>query len=123
MNVSYQYSFLCKLVLMTFFYMPIFPLGPIITLVGVVLNYFIEKYKMLSIYRRPEKLNEQITYFYIDYFVMAFILLGQLEIIFFFGKLHSSKFFELFNLIFYGVLLLVPYNYFIRKYDISASNS
>ena len=122
MNVSYQYSFLCKLVLMTFFYMPIFPLGPIITLVGVVLNYFIEKYKMLSIYRRPEKLNEQITYFYIDYFVMAFIA-WSIGNFLFFPNSHSNHFFQLFNLIFYSIILFVPYNYFIRKYDISNSNA
>ncbi len=122
MNISYQYSFLSKSILMTFFYMPIFPLGPVITLIGVILNYFIEKFKMLNIYKRPEKLNEQITYFYIDYFVMGFIAWSIGNYIFF-GKTHSNHFYELFNLIFYAVIIFVPYNYFIRKFDISNSKA
>ena len=122
MGVSTQYSNLSKQVLMTFFYMPIFPLGPVITLIGVILNYFIEKFKMLNIYKRPEKLNEQITYFYIDYFVMGFIAWSIGNYIFF-GKTHSNHFYELFNLIFYAVIIFVPYNYFIRKFDISNSKA
>ena len=72
MQISNQYSNLAKIILMTFFYVPIFPIGPIIAFIGVVLNYFVEKYKCLFIYKRPEKLNEEITFFYVDFFVMAF---------------------------------------------------
>ena len=83
MGVSSQYSNLSKQVLMTFFYMPIFPLGPGITLVGVILNYFIEKFKCIRIYKRPEKLNEQIAFFYIDYFVLCFFFWAIGNYIFF----------------------------------------
>jgi hypothetical protein len=41
----------------------------------------------------------------------------------FFGKTHSNHFYELFNLIFYAVIIFVPYNYFIRKFDISNSKA
>ena len=122
MRVSTQYSLLSKQIIMTFFYMPIFPLGAFITLIGVILNYIIEKFKCFYIYKRPEKLNEKITFFYIDYFVMGFFAMAVGNYIFF-GKLHSSKLFELFNLIFYGVLLVIPYATFIRKYDISQAYS
>ena len=122
MGVSTQYSLLSKQIIMTFFYMPIFPLGPCITLVGVILNYLIEKFKCFQIYKRPEKLNEKITFFYIDYFGMAFFA-WAVGNYFFYGKLHSSKIFELFNLIFYGALLIIPYATFIRKYDISGAYS
>ena len=122
MGVSTQYSNLSKQVLMTFFYMPIFPLGPAITLVGVILNYFIEKFKCIRIYKRPEKLNEKIAFFYIDYFVMAFFAWSIGNYIFF-SKQHSSKFFELFNIIFYGILLIIPYNTFLRDWDVSNAYS
>ena len=122
MGVSSQYSNLSKQVLMTFFYMPIFPLGPAITLIGVILNYVIEKFKCVYIYKRPEKLNEKIAFFYIDYFVMAFFAWAVGNYIFL-SKQHSSHFFELFNLIFYGVLLIVPYNTFLRNWDISNAYS
>ena len=122
MNISFQYSFLSNLILMTFFYMPIFPLGPVITLIGVILNYFVEKFKILKIYKKPEKLNEEITYFYIDFFIITFIVWAIGNYLFFSGS-HSSHFFEIFNLIFYLFVLCVPYTYLIRKFDFSSSNS
>ena len=122
MGVSSQYSNLSKQVLMTFFYMPIFPLGPGITLVGVILNYFIEKFKCIRIYKRPEKLNEQIAFFYIDYFVLCFFFWAIGNYIFF-AEQFSNKFFELFNIIFYGVLIIIPYNTFLRDWDVSGGYS
>ena len=117
MQISNQYSNLAKIILMTFFYVPIFPIGPIIAFIGVVLNYFVEKYKCLFIYKRPEKLNEEITFFYVDFFVMAFFAWAVGNYIFFAGT-HSSNFYELFIIIFYGVLIIIPYNGFIRNLDI-----
>ena len=122
MRVYIQYSHLSAQIIMTFFYMPLFPLGPFITLIGIILNYLIEKLKCFQIYKRPEKLNEKIAFFYIDYFEIT-LFAWSIGNYIFYGKLHSSKLFELFNLFFYGFLLIIPYATFIRKYDISGAYS
>ncbi len=122
MEVGVQYSNLFKQILMTAFYLPLVPSGPIITLIGVILNYFIEKFKCLKVYRKPFRLNEKIAFFYIDYFV-AVIFVGAIGNILFLSEIHSYNFYEYFTLIFYGILILIPYNIFIRKFDISGINS
>ena len=99
MEVSAQYSNLYKQILMTFFYLPLVPSGPIITLFGVILNYFIEKFKCLKVYKKPFKLNEKIAFFYIDYFVVV-IFIGAIGNYIFLSNTNSNNFYEVFTLIF-----------------------
>ena len=44
MDISYKYSYLAKTLLMTFLYIPIFPLGIVISLLGFIFGYFLEKF-------------------------------------------------------------------------------
>ena len=121
MEVSLQYSNLYKQILITF-YLPLVPSGLIITLIGIILNYLIEKFTYLNVYKKPFKLNEKIAFFILIILVLLF-LLKQLEIIFFLNKIHSTNFFEIFILFFYEILIFIPYNIFIRKFDISDAYS
>ena len=82
MEVSLQYNNLYKQILITF-YLPLVPSGLIITLIGIILNYLIEKFTYLNVYKKPFKLNEKIAFFILIILVLLF-LLKQLEIIFFF---------------------------------------
>ena len=90
MEVSLQYSNLYKQILITF-YLPLVPSGLIITLIGIILNYLIEKFTYLNVYKKPFKLNEKIAFFILIILVLLFLLM-QLEIIFFLNKIHSSNF-------------------------------
>ena len=87
MEVSLQYNNLYKQILITF-YLPLVPSGLIITLIGIILNYLIEKFTYLNVYKKPFKLNEKIAFFILIILVLLF-LLKQLEIIFFLNKIHS----------------------------------
>ena len=49
MEVSLQYSNLYKQILITF-YLPLVSSGLIITLIGIILNYLIEKFTYLNVY-------------------------------------------------------------------------
>ena len=90
MEVSLQYNNLYKQILITF-YLPLVPSGLIITLIGIILNYLIEKFTYLNVYKKPFKLNEKIAFFILIILVLLFLLM-QLEIIFFLNKIHSSNF-------------------------------
>ena len=64
MNISFKYSYIKKTLLMTFFYASIFPLGILISLLGFIFCFFIEKYNLAYLYNKPVKLNEKLCLFY-----------------------------------------------------------
>ena len=108
MNVSAKYSYIAKTILMSFFYIPIFPLGMPISLLGFILGYWLEKYNFSNMYKTPEMLNRQITEFFTSYFVLVFFVYGIGDYVF----LHSSyetRLWSLVNIILFGILIIFPY--------------
>ena len=72
MNVAARYSYIAKTLLMTFLFIPIFPLGLGISLLGFIFAYWIEKYNFANMYKNPEKLDKQIAEYYSNYFILIF---------------------------------------------------
>ena len=114
MAVSMQYSYLVQQFCMAFFYTPLFPLGVVLVIIGVILDYFVEKLKIIYVYKRPEMITEKICFFYLDYFTLSLFCFGLGNYVFF-SPTHSNRTYELFNCIFFICVLLFPYNYIIRK--------
>ena len=73
MDISHKYSYITSTILITFLYIPLFPLGSIISFVGLIFGYFFEKLNFSCQYKRPEMLNQKICEFYLNYF-RVFIL-------------------------------------------------
>ena len=109
MNVSAKYSYIAKTILMSFFYIPIFPLGLIISLLGFILGYWLEKYNFANMYKMPEMLNRQIAEFYTNYFVLTFFVYGIGDWVFL-HDCYKSKTWSLVNIILFGVLIIFPYH-------------
>ena len=76
MNIAAKYSYLVKTVLMCFFFASVFPLGFGISLIGLIFAYWLEKFNFSKMYKKPEKLGEQIAEYYITYFFMIFYAYG-----------------------------------------------
>ncbi len=114
MRVSMQYSYLVQQFCMAFFYAALFPFGVVLVVIGVILDYFIEKFKIIYIYKKPEMINETICIFYIDYFIFSLFFFGLGNYVFF-SPTHSNRTYEFFNCIFFICILLFPYNYILRK--------
>ena len=76
MNVAVKYSYLIKTLLMSFIFAPIFPLGFCISLAGFIFAYWLEKFNFSKMYKKPEKLDKQITEYYISYFIIVFLAYG-----------------------------------------------
>jgi hypothetical protein len=74
MDLAYKYSYLVKTIAMCYFFLPIFPLGFIISFVGFIFGYFIEKFNFTHLYKRPEMLDEIITKEYSEYFVIILFI-------------------------------------------------
>ena len=109
MNVSAKYSYFAKTILMSFFYIPIFPLGIIISFCGFMLAYWLEKYNFAHMYKTPEMLNRQISEFYANYFVLSFFVYGIGDYVFL-NNAYDSNTWSLVNIIFFGVLIIFPYH-------------
>jgi len=108
MNIAMKYSYLFKTVLMTMFFLPIFPIGVPISLLGLILAYFLEKYNFTHHYKRPEMLNQKLGKFYFNFFICIFLSYCFGNYIFsWLAKLDDS--WSIISLIFFGVLSVIPY--------------
>ena len=109
MGVAYKYSYISKSILMTFFYLPIFPLGILFTLLGFIFGYFLEKFNFSKLYKKPEMLNGKISEFYSNYFILNFFMLCIGNYIFL-KEVYKFNLWSISILIIFGVLLIIPYN-------------
>jgi hypothetical protein len=112
MNVSYKYAYLAKTAAMTFFYLPIFPMGFIISFLGFILGYLLELYNFTHLYKRPEMLDESISKAFADNFIII-LFIGGIGDLFFFYEIFPSKAMSLVNFIVFLVLVFVPYTKFL----------
>ena len=94
---------------MSFLYVPIFPLGLGISLLGFILGYWLEKYNFANMYKKPEMLNRQIVEFYSNYFVLIFFVYGIGDYVFLHDA-YEKKTWSLVNIIVFGVLIIFPYH-------------
>ena len=108
MEISYKYSHIIKTLMMTFFYIPIFPFGAFISFVGLIFGYFLELYNFTHIYKKPEMINEKLCKFYIDYFVINLFVLCVGGYMFMYETYEKDNW-SFINIIIFGVLVLIPY--------------
>jgi len=108
MKIAMKYSYLFKTVLMTMFFLPIFPIGVPISLLGLILAYYLEKYNFTHHYKRPEMLNQKLGKFYFNFFICIFLSYCVGNYIFsMLAKLDD--YWSVFSLLFFGSLSIVPY--------------
>ena len=112
MKIAYKYSFLAKTLSMTLFYLPIFPLGFIISFIGFVFGYLLELYNFTHLYKRPEMLDEIITKVYAENFIII-LFIGAIGDYFFFHDIFHNNKMSIANIIIFGVLIIIPYTKFI----------
>ena len=108
MDIASKYSFIYKTILMTMFYLPIFPLGVPISLLGLVLAYFLEKYNFTHSYKRPEMLNEKLGEFYLNFFIGILISYGYGDLFFTKGYFQKDSW-PIVNIVVFTFLSIIPY--------------
>ena len=115
MNIANKYSYIAKTLLMTFLYISIFPFGVLISLGGFFFCYFLEKYNYINYYKRPEMLNNDLFYFYVNNFVFFLFFLAVGDYIFL-SDIFKNNGWPLANIIILAILIIVPYQ-FLLNYD------
>lgn len=111
--ISYKYSYIVKTFLMSAFYLPLFPLGALISLIGIILMYLIEKFNLLNTYKRPDMLNSQICVFYIKNFKFLIFTTALGNRIFLFNMWEINKF-SVISITIFSILLIIPYHRFFK---------
>ena len=112
-NIAYKYSYLSKTLLMTFFYLPLFPLGVIFSILGLLLGYYLEKFNMGNRYKRPEMMNHIICKFYTNFFEVNFLMLALGDYIFMKNK-YKTNYWAYINLSIFLVFLVVPFGPYLK---------
>ena len=107
-DLAYKYSYLAKTLLMTFFYLPLFPIGLVITMLGFILGFYLEKFNIGHIYKRPEMMNETICKYYTSFFEVNFFMLALGDFIFLKDKYHTN-YWQYINLVVFLLLIILPY--------------
>lgn len=109
MEIFLKYSYISKTILMTLFYLPILPLGAVISIFGIGLAYIVEKFNLLRVYKRPENLNSQICEFYV-YNFKIFMFIYAVGNYIFLINVYPNNLWCYVNIILFGVLLIIPYH-------------
>jgi hypothetical protein len=113
MNIAEKYSYIAKTLLMTFLYISIFPFGVLISLGGFIICYFLEKYNFINNYKRPEVLNNSLFFFYMRNYVIFIFFIGIGDYIFL-SDVYNTKVWSIVNIIFSGILIVIPFNYLLN---------
>ena len=110
MNIEEKYSYIFKTLIISFFYISIFPLGVVMSFIGFCLGYFLEKYNFCNMYKRPEMLNDELCKAYINNFIMVLFVGGIGDYIFKYD-VYETRVWQLTNIILFGILTIIPYHF------------
>lgn len=111
-ELAYKYSYISKTLLMTFFYLPVFPLGIVFSICGLFLGFYLEKYNIAYRYKRPEMMNEAICKFYANFFEVNFLMLSLGDYVFLQDK-YRIDYWPYINLSVFFILLIIPYGQYL----------
>ena len=108
MDIASKYSYISKTLLMTMFYLPIFPLGVLISLIGLIVAYFLEKFNFAHGYKRPEMLNEKLGEFHFNFFISVLICYTIGNYIFM-KDILNNDYWKIVNISLFCILAIIPY--------------
>ena len=121
-DLAYKYSYISKTLLMTFFYLPLFPFGIIFSICGLVLGFYLEKFNIGHIYRRPEMMSETIIKFYVNYFEVNFLMLAIGDYIFLKDE-YNINYWQFINIIIFIASIIIPYGQYLNYNIIGVNQS
>ena len=109
MNISYKYSYITNVFMISLFYLSIFPIGMIIGFFALLFAY-ISEFFYIGLYKRPEILNSKLckTYVYNFKWIVFIFSLGNYIFIGWISDTQPVNW-SLTNLIVFFILCLIPY--------------
>jgi hypothetical protein len=109
MNISYKYSYITNVFLISLFYLSIFPIGMIFGFFALLFAY-ISEFFYIGLYKRPEILNSKLckTYVYNFKWIVFIFSLGNYLFIGWMSETRPVNW-SVINLIVFFILCLIPY--------------
>ena len=80
-DMALRYANILKTVFFTAFYGPVVPLGYIFSFVGLIINYWVDKYLLIRRYVCENKISYQLPSFVMRFMKVSVILIGVINII------------------------------------------
>ena len=74
MKMYVKVSYVTVMLFLTSFYASVFPLGAVIAVIGVTCAYFVEKYNIANVYKRPICVDEKVCLFHVCSFKYCIVL-------------------------------------------------
>ena len=74
MKMYVKVSYITVSLFLTSFYASVFPLGAVFAVIGVTCAYFVEKYNIANVYRRPVCVDEKVCLFHVSNFKYSIVL-------------------------------------------------
>lgn len=108
MDLSFKYSYIGKTICLVVFYLPIIPICVPIAFVGIFLLYIVEKYNIISHYKRPQRINGNITKFYLGVFKFFIFIYSISNYVFLKDIYIHEPRWELIAIIIFGSLVIIP---------------
>lgn len=116
LDMAQRYSNLMLLFSLTMFYTPLIPITPLITCLGGIFQYWIEKYMLLKVHNCPESMNSLLPVKF-SKAVPFVVLMYGFSNFFFLENLKSSNIIGLISMIVVGGSMLVPVSIFLNRFD------
>lgn len=108
MSLFFRYSNSTKTFFVAVFFSYIVPMGPLICLVYLIMQYWMDKYLILRRYKAIIKLNSDLSIQMMEFTELSFIIYTSGNVFFHYTVKHSYKLIELLTLFFSLLILLLP---------------
>lgn len=115
LDMAQRYSNLMLLFMMTVFYTPILPITPLITGLGAIWQYWIEKYMLLRVHCRPETMGSFMPSL-VSTALPIYVILYGFSNYFFLTQLRGSNTIGLISLIFSIAYFFIPAQFLVTKF-------
>jgi hypothetical protein len=112
MNLSNRYSYFVNTLLISLFYMSIFPLGAAFCIFALIISYFLEIFH-LGYYKRPEEISGKLCCFFVRNFkfVISVFAIGNYIFLNPIRDIYKVNW-SLINLIIFIIIAFIPYHSF-----------
>lgn len=114
LDMAQRYANIMLLFMLTAFYTPLIPITPLVTGLGALMQYWIEKFMLLRVHSRPETMSSFMPNLVAKVFPSCVVLYGISNYIFL-RQLKGENTIGLASLIFSAAFLLFPTKFIIKK--------
>lgn len=107
-NLFYRYCDVTRIYFVAVFFSYILPIGPVICLIYLILQFWLDKVMIMRRYKTLVRLNSELAIQILEFAEISLILFGLGNIFFHFAEKRELNWLEVLTLVVSGLLVLMP---------------